>query len=85
MIYIFGTWAYRFFFIVKILVSIMAQEYHFNSSREGIGAKELKEVFTYTDDTIRSKLKVIYEKGLIDKTKGRPAKYIISNNYLESK
>lgn len=66
-------------------MGIMAQEYHFNSSREGIGVKELKEVFTYTDDTIRSKLKAIYEKGLIDKTKGRPIKYIISNNYLESK
>lgn len=68
----------------KNIMGIMAQEYHFNLSRDGIGVKELKEMFTYTDDTIRIKLKNLYEKGLLDKVKSRPVKYIISRNYLEN-
>ena len=68
----------------KNIMSIMAQEYHFSSSRDGIGVKELKEIFSYTDDTIRKKLKELHEKELICKVKGRPVKYIISKIYLEN-
>lgn len=68
----------------KNIMSIMAQEYHFSSSRYGIGVKELKEIFSYTDDTIRKKLKELHEKELIYKVKGRPVKYIISKIYLEN-
>lgn len=68
----------------KNIMSIMAQEYHFNSSRDGIGVVELKEIFHYTDDTIRKKLKELHEKGLLSKVKGRPVKYIISKDYLEN-
>jgi DeoR/GlpR family transcriptional regulator of sugar metabolism len=41
---------------------IMAQEYHFDSSRDGLGVKELQEIFPYTDNTIRKKLKELHEK-----------------------
>lgn len=68
----------------KVIMSIMAQEYHFNPLIDGIGVKELKEVFDYTDETIRIKLKRIHERGLIDKIKSRPVKYVISREYLES-
>lgn len=68
----------------KNIMGIMAQEYHFDSSRDGLGVKELQEIFSYTDNTIRKKLKELHEKDLIYKVKGRPVKYIISKNYLES-
>jgi len=68
----------------KNIMSIMAQEYYFNPSRDGAGIKELSQVFDYTDETIRKKLKTIYEKGLIEKIKSRPVKYIISKHYLEN-
>lgn len=68
----------------KTIMQIMAQEYYFAFSRDGIGVAELKEVFSYTDNTIRSKLKELNEKDLIHKVKGRPVKYILSKNYLEN-
>lgn len=68
----------------KNIMGVMAQEYHFNSSRDGVGVKELKEIFPYTDNTIRKKLKELHEKDLIYKVKGRPVKYMISKNYLEN-
>lgn len=68
----------------KTIMQIMAQEYYFALSRDGIGVAELKEVFSYTDNTIRSKLKELNEKDLIHKVKGRPVKYILSKNYLEN-
>ncbi len=68
----------------KNIMRIMAQDYHFSSSSEGIGVSELMETFDYTDETIRKKLKELYEKGLLEKTKGRPVKYRISKNYLET-
>ncbi|TCK93159.1 Fic family protein [Natranaerovirga hydrolytica] len=69
----------------KNIMSVMAQEYHFDSLRDGIGVNELKKILPYTDDTIRKKLKNLCENGLIDKVKSRPVKYIISKNYLENK
>lgn len=68
----------------KSIMTIMAQEYHFSSSRDGMGVKELKEIFPYTDATIRKKLRDLDEKNLISKVKGRPVKYIISKEYLEA-
>ena len=68
----------------KTIMQMMAQEYYFAFSRDGIGVAELKEVFSYTDNTIRSKLKELNEKDLIHKVKGRPVKYILSKNYLEN-
>lgn len=68
----------------KVIMEVMAQEYYFNFSRDGIGVRELKEVFSYTDNTIRNKLKGLHEKDLIYKVKGRPVKYILSENYLEN-
>lgn len=67
----------------KKIMEIMAQEYHFDSSKEGIGVKDLQEVFNYTDNTIREKLSKLYERDLIYKVKGRPVQYILSKNYLE--
>ncbi len=67
----------------KIIMSIMAQEYHFNPSTDGIGVVELKDVFDYTDETIRLKLKDLYDRGLVEKIKSRPVKYIVSREYLE--
>lgn len=71
----------------KNIMSIMAQEYHFKSYTSGVGVKELKElkeVFNYTPETIRIKLKKMYERGLIEKVKSKPVKYIISRSYLEN-
>jgi len=68
----------------KIIMSIMAQEFHFNPSKEGIGVTELKPVFGYAEDTIRIKLKKLYERGLVEKIKSRPVKYVISSKYLEN-
>ena len=65
-------------------MSIMAQEFHFNPSKEGIGVTELKPVFGYAEDTIRIKLKKLYERGLVEKIKSRPVKYVISSKYLEN-
>ena len=67
----------------KNIMLIMAEEYHFSSSRDGMGVKELKEMFSYTDATIRKKLRDLDERNLISKVKGRPVKYIISKEYLE--
>lgn len=67
----------------KGIMGIMAQEYHFSPSRDGLGVKDLKELFPYTDSTIRKKLRDLNEKNLISKVKGRPIKYIISKEYLE--
>lgn len=69
----------------KVIMGIMAQEYHFNSLREGIGVKELKEVFDYTNATIRKKLRNLHKKNLLEKVKGNPVEYVISKEYLESK
>ena len=66
-------------------MEFMAQEYYFDSSRDGAGVKELKEVLSYTNNTIRNKLKELHEKDLIYKVKGRPVKYILSRNYLENR
>lgn len=68
----------------KNIMLVMAEEYHFSSSRDGIGVKELKEMFSYTDATIRKKLRDLDERNLISKVKGRPVKYIISKEYLEA-
>lgn len=68
----------------KNIMAIMAQEYHFKSTGEGIGVKELKEVFDYTSETLRNKLRNLYERGLIEKVKSRPVTYKISKNYLEN-
>ncbi len=69
----------------RIIMEFMAQEYYFDSSRDGAGVKELKEVLSYTNNTIRNKLKELHEKDLIYKVKGRPVKYILSRNYLENR
>lgn len=68
----------------KQIMNVMAQEYHFNPSADGIGVNELKEVFDYTDETIRLKLREVYAKGLIEKIKSRPVRYVISRDYLEN-
>ena len=70
----------------KDIMGIMAQEYHFRSRShsEGIGVKELEQVFDYTAETIRNKLRKLNERGLIEKVKGRPVNYIISRSYLEN-
>ncbi len=67
----------------KTILGIMAQEHHFNSLADGIGIEDLKEVFNYTNETIRLKLKELYNKGLIEKIKSRPVRYVISKGYLE--
>lgn len=66
------------------IMTIMSQEYFFNFISEGIGVDELQEVFDYTDETLRNKLKSIYTRGLIEKVSGKPVKYKISKSYLES-
>lgn len=68
----------------KEIMSIMAQEYHFRSTADGIGVEELQKVLDYTSETIRLKLKKLYDRNLIEKVKGRPVKYIITQSYLES-
>lgn len=68
----------------KEIMSIMAQEYHFKSTKDGIGVEELQEAIGYTPETIRLKLKKLYDRNLIEKVKGRPVKYIITQSYLES-
>lgn len=68
----------------KNIMSIMAQEYHFNPLTDGIGVVELKDVFDYTDETIRLKLRDLFNRGLIYKIKRRPVKYIMSREYLET-
>ena len=67
----------------RIIMDIMAQEYYFNPSTDGTGVAELKGVFDYTDETIRLKLRDLFNRGLVDKIKGRPVKYMISREYLE--
>ena len=67
----------------RIIMDIMAQEYYFNLSTDGMGVAELKDVFDYTDETIRLKLKDLFNRGLVDKIKSRPVKYMISSEYLE--
>ncbi|TJX14976.1 Fic family protein [Tissierella creatinini] len=67
----------------KVIMNIMAQEYHFRSTGNGIGVEELGGVFDYTPETLRNKLKNLYERGLLEKVKGRPVTYKISKNYLE--
>lgn len=66
------------------IMTIMSQEYFFNFISEGIGVDELQEVFDYTDETLRNKLKSLYTRGLIEKVSGKPVKYKISKSYLES-
>ncbi len=66
------------------IMTIMSQEYFFNFINEGIGVDELQEVFDYTDETLRNKLKSLYTRGLIEKVSGKPVKYKISKSYLES-
>lgn len=66
------------------IMTIMSQEYFFNFISEGIGVNELQEVFDYTDETLRNKLKSLYTRGLIEKVSGKPVKYKISKSYLES-
>ena len=68
----------------KNIMGIMAQEYHFNPLSEGIGVSDLRAVFDYTDETIRVKLKDLFERGFIEKIKGRPVKYLMSRDYLEN-
>lgn len=68
----------------KNIMGIMAQEYHFNPLSEGIGVSDLRAVFDYTDETIRVKLKSLFDRGFIEKIKGRPVKYLISKDYLEN-
>lgn len=68
----------------KLIMNIMAQEYHFRSDGNGLGVKELEEVFDYTTETLRNKLKNLYERGLLEKVKGRPVTYKISRDYLEN-
>ena len=68
----------------KNIMSIMAQEFHFNPLSEGIGIADLRDVFDYTDETIRMKLKNLFDRGLVEKIKSRPVKYRISNDYLEN-
>ena len=67
----------------KAIMAIMAQEHHFRLSRDGIAVKQLQEVFNYTSETIRIKLRKMHERGLIEKVQSRPVKYIISKKYLE--
>lgn len=67
----------------KEIMSIMSQEYHFNSYSEGVGVDELQSIFSYTSETIRNKLKNLNNRGMIEKIKGRPVRYIISKSYLE--
>lgn len=68
----------------RIIMGIMAQEYHFNPSSEGIALLELREISDYTDETIRVELKKLFERRLIEKVKSRPVKYIVSKSYLEN-
>ncbi len=68
----------------KEIMNFMSQEYHFNTHSSGIGVKELQTIFNYKPETIRNKLKGLYERGLIEKVSGKPVKYIISKSYLES-
>jgi Fic family protein len=68
----------------KNIMGIMAQEYHFNPLPKGIGVSELKDIFGYTDETIRMKLKSLFDRGLVEKIKSRPVKYLISKDYLEN-
>lgn len=71
----------------KTIMSIMAQEFHFNPRNDGVGVKDLKSLggtFNYTDETIRIKLRKIHERGLIEKIKSKPVKYVISRDYLEN-
>ena len=68
----------------KNIMGIMAQEYHFNPLSEGIGVSDLRAVFDYTDETIRVKLKGLFDRGFTEKIKGRPVKYLMSGDYLEN-
>lgn len=68
----------------KNIMGIMAQEYHFNPLSDGIGVSDLRAVFDYTDETIRVKLKSLFDRGFIEKIKGRPVKYLMSGDYLEN-
>ena len=68
----------------KNIMGIMVQEYHFNSLSEGIGVSDLRYLFDYTDETIRVKLRDLFDRGLIERVKGRPVKYLMSKDYLEN-
>ncbi|MDD4088509.1 MAG: Fic family protein [Tissierellia bacterium] len=68
----------------KEIMNIMSQEYHFNAHSSGIGVKELQTIFDYTPETIRNKLRSLYDRGLIEKVSGKPVKYTISKSYLEN-
>ena len=68
----------------KEIMKIVSQEYHFKSYADGIGVNELQSVLNYTPETIRNKLKKLYDRGLIEKVNGKPIKYIISKSYLEN-
>lgn len=68
----------------KTIMGIMGQEFYFQASEEGIGVEDLSEIFDYTPETIRIKMRKLYERGLLEKVKGRPVKYTISREYIES-
>ncbi len=66
------------------MMFVFLQDYYFNLEGDGITVKDSVEILNKSATTVRKKLKILEEKGLIEKIKSSPLIYTLPNNYLES-
>ncbi|MEK5060048.1 hypothetical protein BK126_19465 [Paenibacillus sp. FSL H7-0326] len=62
---------------------VLAQDYFFDSSR-GLTIKELSEIFSKSEATLRKVMKELSSLSLVDQKGERPAYYCVKQSYFES-
>ena len=66
------------------MMFVFIQDYYFNIDKDGISVKDAIDILGKSDTTIRKKLKIMEDKGLIEKIKSSPLIYTLPREYLEN-
>lgn len=66
------------------MMFIFIQDHFFSLDNSGMTVRDTIEILGKSDATVRKKLKVMEDKGLIERVKSSPLVYILPKEYLES-
>jgi Fic family protein len=66
------------------IMFILIQDNYFSLDTKGITVKDIMNVSGYSDVTVRRKLKLLEDKGLVKRIKSNPLIYVLPDGYLKS-
>ncbi len=66
------------------IMFILIQDHYFSLDANGIIVKDIVDLLGYSDVTVRRKLKLLENKGLVKRIKRNPLVYVLPDGYLEN-